>query len=121
MTRTVVVTGSASGIGKATAAILAQSGDRVIGVDLHDAEVIANLATTAGRQQMIDQVAGIAGNQLDAVFACAGVARAGAQTIAINYFGAVATLEGLRPLLARSNQPRAVTIASILSVEADMD
>ena len=30
----------------------------------------------------------------------------------VNYFGAVATLEGLRPLLARSDAPRAVVTAS---------
>jgi len=35
-----------------------------------------------------------------------------AETIAINYFGAVATLEGLRPLLANSPRPRAVAICS---------
>ena len=34
------------------------------------------------------------------------------ETIAINYFGAVATLQGLRPLLARSARPRAVAICS---------
>jgi NAD(P)-dependent dehydrogenase (short-subunit alcohol dehydrogenase family) len=32
--------------------------------------------------------------------------------VRVNYFGAVATLEGLRPLLARSDAPRAVATAS---------
>ena len=121
MSRTVVVTGSASGIGKATAAILAQSGSRVIGVDLHDAEVVTDLGTTDGRQQLVEGIRAIAGDRIDAVFACAGVLAAGASTLAINYFGVVATLEGLRPLLGRGNQPRAVTIASLASLAPDVD
>ena len=48
MDRTYVVTGSASGIGAATVRHLAEAGARVIGCDLHDAEVIADLATDAG-------------------------------------------------------------------------
>jgi NAD(P)-dependent dehydrogenase (short-subunit alcohol dehydrogenase family) len=121
MTRTVVVTGSASGIGRATAAILAQSDARVIEVDLHDAEVIADLGTTDGRQRLLDGVRAIAGDRIDAVFACAGIAVPEPLTMAVNYFGVVATLEGLRPLLMRGNQPRAVTITSIASILPGVD
>lgn len=39
--------------------------------------------------------------------------------IAVNYFGAVATLEGLRPMLARSRSPRAVLIISTAAMQAD--
>ena len=53
MTRIVVVTGSASGIGKATAEILVKHGTCVIGVDLHDAEINAGVGTTDGRQPAI--------------------------------------------------------------------
>lgn len=45
MTRTFVVTGSASGIGAATADLLRDRGFRVIGVDLRDADVMADLST----------------------------------------------------------------------------
>jgi NAD(P)-dependent dehydrogenase (short-subunit alcohol dehydrogenase family) len=36
--------------------------------------------------------------------------------VALNFFGAVATLEGLRPLLAASEAPRAVAISSVSSL-----
>ena len=43
--RTYVVSGAASGIGAATARLLEEQGGRVITVDLHDADVTADLAT----------------------------------------------------------------------------
>jgi len=46
--RTTVVTGAGSGIGKALAGVLAGRGERVIGVDIRDAEVIADLSTASG-------------------------------------------------------------------------
>ena len=47
--KTYVVSGSASGIGAALTARLRGDGHAVVGVDLHDAEVTADLATAAGR------------------------------------------------------------------------
>src|SRR5207237_10442129 len=49
---------------------------------------------------------------LDGVVAGAGVMSDEASVISINYFGAVATLEGLRPLLARGRDASAVAISS---------
>ena len=45
MSRTYVVTGSASGIGKATTELLTERGERVVGVDTHDADVTVDLST----------------------------------------------------------------------------
>jgi NAD(P)-dependent dehydrogenase (short-subunit alcohol dehydrogenase family) len=112
MDRTCVVTGSASGIGAATARRLREAGDRVIGCDLHDAEVIADLATEAGRAALTESVARLCGGALDAVIANAGGGPAETM-LQLNFFGAVATLAGLRPLLAKSSAPRAVAISSI--------
>jgi NAD(P)-dependent dehydrogenase (short-subunit alcohol dehydrogenase family) len=114
--RTYALTGSASGIGRATKELLESQGHRVIGVDLRTAEVIADLATPAGRELMIDQVTKKSGGKVDALLAVAGADIAGPPTIAINYYGALATLEGLRPLLLKSSAPRAVAVSSITSV-----
>lgn len=114
MSRTIVITGAASGIGAATSERLESAGHRVIGVDLRNADIDADLGTVDGRAAMVEQVTRLAPDGIDAVLAGAGISHPGKarETIAINYFGAVATLEGLRPLLARSSRPRAVAICS---------
>jgi NAD(P)-dependent dehydrogenase (short-subunit alcohol dehydrogenase family) len=114
--RTSVVTGSASGIGAATRALLERAGGRVIGVDLRDADVVADLATAEGRRTMLEGVTSASGGAVDAVVACAGVGGEEGRpepAIRVNYFGARATLDGLRPLLAAGRQPRAAVIASV--------
>lgn len=110
----VVVTGAAGGIGRATRARLEGDGHRVIGVDVHDAEVIADLASPSGREQAVRDVeAALGAAPLDGVVAGAGVMGGDAELIvSVNHFGAVATLEGLRPLLARAPAPAAVAISS---------
>jgi len=114
MGRTIVITGSASGIGRATAELCRRAGDKVIGVDVRDADIEADLGGAAGRARMIEEVRRLAPEGVDGVVAAAGISHPDRprETIAINYFGAVATLEGLRPLLARSSRPRAVAICS---------
>lgn len=126
-TRTYVVTGAASGIGKAIAQRLEGQGARVIGVDRVSVDVssddrsggaiIADLAHEAGRTRMLEQVEVVSGGSVDAVIACAGIggdaSGPSADVIRVNYFGAVATLMGLRPLLTRADSPRAVVVASI--------
>jgi NAD(P)-dependent dehydrogenase (short-subunit alcohol dehydrogenase family) len=110
--RTYVVTGSASGIGRATCERLSRDGHRVIDVDLHDASITADLSTPAGRAALVDEVTTASGGTVDAVVANAGVMAAPELCVRVNFFGAVATLEGLRPLLLGSDAPRAVATSS---------
>jgi NAD(P)-dependent dehydrogenase (short-subunit alcohol dehydrogenase family) len=114
--RTVVVTGSASGMGAATRTRLEADGQRVIGVDLRDAEVEADLGSPGGRAAAIAAVEEQAGGTLDGLVTWAGVPGltdgAGSLLASVNYFGTVALLEGLRPLLARGDRPAAVAISS---------
>ena len=116
--RTYVVTGAASGIGAATARRLAADGGRVIACDLHDADVIADLATATGRAALVEGVTRLAGGRIDAIVANAGGGPP-ETSLSLNFFGAVATLEGLRPLLAASPAPRAVAVSSVASLRPD--
>ncbi len=72
--RTYVITGAASGIGLATAHLLTEQGNTVLGVDLHDADITADLATPAGRRALVDEVTRRTGGRIDAVIGNAGLA-----------------------------------------------
>lgn len=110
---TIVITGSAGGIGAAARERLETDGHTVVGVDVRDAEVIADLSTPAGRAAMGEAVEQRTGGALDGLVAGAGVTNLPGETVvAVNYFGAIATLELLRPLLARGTRPSAVAISS---------
>lgn len=72
MSRVALVTGSASGIGLAIARRLAVEGIHVVGVDLHDADVEADLTTREGNRVAVESVLDRFG-ALDIVVANAGV------------------------------------------------
>ncbi len=59
--RTIAITGSASGMGAATAARVRAAGDRVIGIDVRDADVVADLGTPEGRAAAIVAVTELSG------------------------------------------------------------
>lgn len=113
--RTYAVTGAASGIGAGVAAWLGAQGHRVIACDLREGDVVADLATTQGRAALVDGVTRLSGGRLDGIVANAGGGPP--QTmLSLNFFGAIATLEGLRLLLANSDAPRAVAVSSVASL-----
>ncbi|MEU8799322.1 SDR family oxidoreductase [Spirillospora sp. NPDC048819] len=113
MARTIAVSGTASGIGQALAGLLRDQGDTVIGIDLRDADVRADLSGPEGRSRAVAEVLDLAGGTLDGVVACAGVSDFTVLPVKVNYFGAVALLDGLRPALARAEAPRAAVVGSI--------
>jgi len=113
--RTIAVTGSGSGIGAAVYGRFERSGARVIGVDLRDAEVIADLSHPEGRAQAVEGVTERCGARLDGVVVCAGLGPQVDPTeliAAVNFFGAVGVLDGLLPALAEGEAPAAVAMAS---------
>lgn len=116
MTRKYVITGAASGIGLATVQLMKERGQKVIRVDIHDADVTVDLSTPDGRNELVRAVTELSGGTIDAIIANAGLATPTAKTVAVNYFGALATLSGLKPLLAGSAAPRAVVTASMASL-----
>ncbi|MFI0356043.1 SDR family oxidoreductase [Actinomadura sp. 9N407] len=113
MTRIIAVSGAASGIGKSLAELLRSGGDRVIGVDLKDTDVSADLSTPEGRDAAVRGVLELSGGRLDGVVACAGISAPVALTIKVNFYGVVGLLEGLRPALAEAPAPRAAVVGSI--------
>ena len=111
---TYVITGSATGIGGAIRERLAQAGHRVIGVDLKDADVIADLSTDAGREAAVAGVRSLAAGGLDGMITCAGLASHVADhalIASVNYFGSTVLVESLADLLA-TNSASVVMIAS---------
>ena len=116
MDRTYVVTGSASGIGKATKELLEERGNRVIGVDIAGADIAVDLSTTEGREQLVVEATQLSGGTIDGVLSIAGLLAPTPATVSVNYFGMIAVLEGMLPLLSSSNSPRAAGVASMASV-----
>lgn len=100
MSRKVALTGSAAGIGAATAELLRARGDEVIGVDIKDADVVADLSTADGRRAAVDGVLEHCGGRLDALVTVAGLSQAGPAQVSVNYFGTVDLVRGLQPALA---------------------
>src|SRR5690606_10378382 len=113
---TYVLTGTASGIGAATKARLEAGGHRVIGVDLQNADIDADLGTPAGRAAAIAAITDLADGPIDGFAPIAGVGpatgRPAGLLVAVNYFGAVELLSGLRPLLARRETSSVVLVSS---------
>lgn len=110
---TFVVTGSGSGIGAAVRRRLERHGSRVVGIDLRDAEIVADLSTASGRSAA---VAAVLEREpvLAGVVACAGLGPHvpdAAAIVSVNFFGAVAVLDGLRAAVV-AGRGAAVAVSS---------
>lgn len=122
--RTIAITGSGSGIGAATAAALQAAGHHVIGIDIRNADLSADLATHEGRTQAVAAVLERCGGVLDGLVLCAGLGpqvESAATIVSVNYFGAVELLDGLLPALSKGRNPAAVVISSVASAHLNWD
>ena len=97
MSRTVVVTGAASGIGRAAATALNAGGWRVIGVDRHSTQVLGDLSEPRSRGVVAEAVVAACGGSLDGLVCAAGIGptHPGADIVSVNYFGAVTLARAL--------------------------
>ncbi len=116
MTRNYVVTGSASGIGAATVELLKERGAKVIGVDIHNADVNADLSTSLGRKEAVSRVIDLSAGKIDGIIACAGLAHPIAKTVSVNFFGVTEFLDALLPTLSKSSAPRVSITSSMASL-----
>lgn len=117
MTRTYVITGSASGIGATTAETLRTRGEKVIGIDLRNADIEADLSTPDGRASAAARATELSGGTIDAVIACAGISAPIPATISVNYFGVTELLTALLPALRASDAPRVAVVSSMASLQ----
>ncbi len=113
--RTIAVTGSASGIGAAVRERLSADGVKVLGVDIHDADIEADLSTPDGRYIAVGAIIERCGGVLDGLVLSAGL---GAHVddlraiASVNYFGAVDLLDDLHEALVEGREPAAVVVCS---------
>lgn len=75
-------------------------------------DVRANLADAEGRQRLVEEVGRLAPASIDGLVLVAGIGAAAAATVKVNYFGTLAVLTGLQPLLLKSDNPQVVAVLS---------
>ncbi|MGP6169589.1 SDR family NAD(P)-dependent oxidoreductase [Microbacterium sp. A204] len=130
--KTVIVTGAASGIGKATASRIAREGGRVIAADISAeklaalAEELPGIVTVAGdltQQDAIDAVLASAGDRIDALANVAGInddfSPAGETTdavwdrvIAINLTAPFKLMRAVLPVMEKAGRGAILNVAS---------
>lgn len=114
---TYAITGSASGMGRETAQRLRDGGHTVIGVDIKDADIVADLSTPHGRNEAAERVLAASGGRLDGAVLAAGLGPSRGpdrvrQIAQVNYFGVVELLSAWRDALAAAGHAKAVVVAS---------
>lgn len=114
---TYAITGSASGMGRETAQRLRDGGHTVIGVDIKDADIVADLSTPHGRNEGAERILAASGNRLDGAVLAAGLGPSPApnrvrQIAQVNYFGVVEPLLAWRGALAAAGRAKVVVVAS---------
>ncbi|WP_241386576.1 SDR family oxidoreductase [Rhodococcus sp. CH91] len=109
------VTGAASGMGKASADRLRAAGHRVIGIDLKDTEIVADLSTPQGRSEAVRATLDRADGRLDGAVLAAGLGPTpGKEKLIaqVNLLGVIDLLVGWRPALAAAGNSKVVVFGS---------
>lgn len=114
---TYVVTGSASGMGRAVADKLRRAGHVVLGVDRAQADVVADLSGVEGRRAAADAVLAASHGRLDGAVLAAGLgpgpgADRSRSIVQVNYRGVVDLLTAWRTALASADGAKVVVFAS---------
>jgi len=114
---TYAITGAASGMGRETAQRLRDNGHTIIGVDIKDTDIVADLSTPDGRKEAAERVLTASGNRLDGAVLAAGLGPSPApdrvrQIAAVNYFGVVELLIAWRAALAATEHAKVVVVGS---------
>src|ERR1700739_3564805 len=114
---TYAIRGAASGMGRATAQRLRNDGHTVIGVDVKDADIVADLSTPRGRKEAAAGVLAASGGLLEGAVLAAGLGPSPGrdrphQIAQVNYLGVVELLVAWRPALAAAERAKVVVISS---------
>jgi NAD(P)-dependent dehydrogenase (short-subunit alcohol dehydrogenase family) len=89
----------------------------VVGVDLRDADVVADLSAPKGRSAAVTGVLDTTDGRVDAVVACAGTSSLSVLDVRVNFFGVADFLDGLQPALAGAPTPRVAITSSISATQ----
>ncbi|MEH6588000.1 MAG: SDR family oxidoreductase [Halioglobus sp.] len=111
---TYVITGAASGIGKAIAEQLKSEGHSIVSVDIQEADIVADLASPEGRDSAVQAICEATIDGLTGLITCAGVGSHvpnNSLITTVNYFGSVELIEGLREHLA-ANKAAVLLVSS---------
>lgn len=114
---TYAITGSASGMGREATRRLRADGHTVIGVDIKDAEIVADLSTPRGRHDAAARVLAAAGHRLDGAVLAAGLGPSPGrdrvrQIAQVNYFGVVEPALAWRAALAAADRAKVIVVGS---------
>jgi NAD(P)-dependent dehydrogenase (short-subunit alcohol dehydrogenase family) len=114
---TYAISGSASGMGREAAQRLRADGHTVLGVDVKDADVVADLSTPHGREAAADGILAASGGKLEGAVLAAGLGPSPGrdrprQIAQVNFLGVVELLVALRPALAAVERAKVVVVSS---------
>ena len=121
----VVVTGAASGMGAATAALLRDMGAEVHGVDIQRGEAAADHfhLCDLGDPAAIDATVEAIGGQVDSLFNCAGLPTTapGQQIVRVNFLGHRHLTEALLPTMPAGSSVGFISSAAGMGWQGNID